>query len=123
MRKIIIFTVLFLFTFGLVYANDNTTNSDRNSQKKQPVLLRSINPEYPSEARANHLEGDVLLRITISVEGKVSNVEVAESSGHDILDEAAVNAVSKWRFIPARADNGQTIVSSVDIPIVFRLRD
>ncbi|WP_371366361.1 hypothetical protein SRRS_07510 [Sporomusa rhizae] len=121
MRKIIIFTVLFLFTFGLVYANDNTTNSDRNSQKKQPVLLYSINPEYPSEARANHLEGDVLLRITISVEGKVSNVEVAESSGHDILDEAAVNAVSKWRFIPARADNGQTIVSAVDIPIVFRL--
>jgi len=122
MRKIIIFTVLLLFTFGLVYANDNTINSDENSQKKTPVLIRYISPEYPTEAKKNHLEGRVSLKLTISVEGKVSDAEVVGSSGYAILDEAAMNTVRKWRFIPAREDDGQTIASTVVMRIAFILR-
>ncbi|SDE62523.1 energy transducer TonB [Sporomusa acidovorans] len=120
MKKIILFTVLFLFTFGLVYANDNTANSNENSQKTPPVVIYSVFPEYPYEARKKHLEGKVLLKMTISNEGIVSDAEVIESSGYDILDEAAINGVKEWRFIPAK-ENGEAIAVKVVMPITFKL--
>jgi protein TonB len=47
---------------------------------------------------------------------------VDRSSGHDMLDESAIEAVKKWRFIPAK--RGETpVASSVIVPIIFTLRD
>ncbi|MFW6162471.1 MAG: energy transducer TonB, partial [Planctomycetota bacterium] len=51
-----------------------------------------------------------------------AEVRVARSSGHAVLDEAAVAAVRRWRFTPARA-GGAAVTAEVEIPIRFRLSD
>lgn len=79
-------------------------------------------PDYPSIAKSRNWQGKVMLRVKVSAEGLSDAVEVEHSSGHDILDESAVEAVKKWRFIPAK--RGETpVASSVLVPIIFSLRD
>lgn len=79
-------------------------------------------PDYPAVARSRGWQGKVLLRVKVSAEGLSDDVSVEQSSGHDILDESAVEAVKKWRFIPAK--RGDTPVSSsVIVPIDFKLRN
>jgi len=79
-------------------------------------------PEYPRLARNRHWEGKVLLKVQVSAEGLSESVAVQRSSGHDILDESAVAAVEKWKFIPAM--RGSTAVaSSVIVPIIFTLNN
>ena len=61
------------------------------------------------------------LRLTIREDGRVADIEIARSSGYDILDAAAVNAVKRWRARPAR--RGGRSVSTVEVlPLRFRLR-
>src|SRR5262249_3523198 len=63
-------------------------------------------PIYPaSERRANH-EGVVRLQVQVDESGRVLDVQVAKSSGFPALDQAAVDAVKRWRFSP-KMDNGQ----------------
>lgn len=79
-------------------------------------------PRYPNIARREHWEGRVTLRIQVSADGSVDGVSVRRSSGHEELDDAAVEAVRKWRFIPAK--RGSTPVSSsVLVPIDFNLKN
>lgn len=79
-------------------------------------------PRYPSIARREHWEGRVTLRIQVSADGSVDGVSVQRSSGHEELDDAALAAVKKWRFMPAK--RGSTSVSSsVLVPIDFNLNN
>ncbi len=78
-------------------------------------------PDYPESARTRGWTGKVLLRVRVSEQGVSEAVAVEQSSGHDILDESAIQAVKQWRFIPAK--RGETpVTSSVIVPIVFNLR-
>lgn len=77
-------------------------------------------PKYPSVARSRGWTGKVILQVRVSADGEAEQVTVAQSSGHDILDDAAVSAVEGWRFKPAK--RGDTAVSStVRVPINFQL--
>jgi protein TonB len=77
-------------------------------------------PKYPSIARSRGWEGKVLLQVHVSADGDAEGVSVSQSSGHDILDEAAVAAVEGWRFRPAK--RGDTpVASTVSVPINFKL--
>lgn len=79
-------------------------------------------PDYPAIARSRGWQGKVLLRVKVSAQGLSEAVSVEQSSGHDILDESAMQAVQKWRFIPAK--RGETpVASSVIVPIDFKLRN
>lgn len=79
-------------------------------------------PEYPRLARNRGWEGKVLLKVQVSAQGLSDSVEVHHSSGHDILDESAVAAVEKWKFIPAM--RGSTpVTTSVIVPIIFTLNN
>lgn len=79
-------------------------------------------PEYPTIAKSRGWQGKVLLRVKVSAQGLSEAVAVEQSSGHEILDEAAMEAVKQWRFIPAK--RGDTpVASSVIVPIVFSLRN
>ena len=84
--------------------------------------LTNPKPEYPSIAKSRGWTGKVMLRVQVSPEGTANSVDVETSSGHEMLDEAAIDAVKKWKFIPAK--KGETAVASaVIVPIVFSLRD
>jgi len=79
-------------------------------------------PEYPAIAKSRGWQGKVLLRVQVSAQGGSQSVAIEQSSGRDILDEAAMEAVKQWKFTPAR--RGDTaIASSVIVPIVFTLKD
>ncbi|MGZ0169957.1 MAG: TonB family protein [Planctomycetales bacterium] len=82
--------------------------------------ISNPNPTYPPEAVQHGLEGRVLLSVTIAVSGKVTKVTVAESCGHESLDQAALDAVRRWRFSPATR-GGKPFEWTARLPIRFRL--
>lgn len=59
-------------------------------------------PQYPSMARRLGQEGTVVLEVIVSTEGLAKSVRVQESSGHELLDQAALQAISRWKFVPAK---------------------
>jgi protein TonB len=63
----------------------------------------------------------VVIRAIVSPLGVVNLTEMVKSSGHDILDRAAIQAVRRWRFVPATRD-GKPIVGTIDVPISFWLK-
>jgi protein TonB len=77
-------------------------------------------PEYPVAAQKRGLEGQVLLKVHVLPSGKPDDVTVARSSGHAVLDDAALKAVMRWVFEPAR--RGQTAIEGwVQVPLNFRI--
>lgn len=77
-------------------------------------------PKYPAIAKRRGWQGTVRLRVSVTAEGYSEAIAVQSSSGYEELDESAIAAVEKWRFIPAR--RGDTAVaSSVIVPIIFKL--
>jgi protein TonB len=79
-------------------------------------------PAYPWSARAHGHQGRVVLSVWVSAEGQADRLAVLKSSGYPILDRAAVEAVERWRFQPARR-GGLRTDSLLYVPVVFRLDD
>jgi TonB family protein len=85
----------------------------------RPRPIYSPDPEFSEEARKNKMQGTVLLRLIVGVDGKTRDIRVVRSLGMG-LDEKAVEAAHLWRFDPARKD-GQPVPVEVDMEINFRL--
>ena len=77
-------------------------------------------PVYPRVAVLRNIQGKVVVWVKVSPKGDPLQVKIVQSSGHRILDDAAVEAVWKWRFSPARIGK-MPITSQVRIPIQFRI--
>lgn len=88
----------------------------------KPDYLKNPAPLYPFLARQRGWQGVVLLKVRVEKNGHPVKVLVAKSSGHQILDEAAVKTVEKWRFSPSRTGN-VTFASWVKVPIRFLLEN
>lgn len=84
------------------------------------AYLHNPQPTYPSSSRRAGEEGRVLLRVLVAINGSAETVDLENSSGFERLDEAAINAVKKWRFIPAKRSN-QAISAYVLVPLKFSL--
>ncbi|HMM23173.1 MAG TPA: energy transducer TonB [Selenomonadales bacterium] len=88
-----------------------------------PSIYSQVDPVYPEQARQAGREGTVELRVQILANGRPGEISVQRSSGWDLLDEAAVKAVRKWRFIPAKErDSGRAVSCHTNLPVVFRLK-
>jgi protein TonB len=88
----------------------------------RPYYSSNPKPKYPSIARSRHLEGKVLLKVKVSAEGQSVNVAIDKTSGYDMLDNAAIEAVQNWKFAPARQGD-RPVACIVTIPITFKLQD
>jgi len=75
---------------------------------------------YPSQARLNHWEGKVVLRAVIRSDGHLGDLVVKETSGHRILDDAAMEAVRRICPIPLKYALGRPEIV-VMIPVDYRL--
>ena len=84
------------------------------------AYMNNPEPVYPSLSRRRGEEGRVLLRVLVSEEGAATQVSLEKTSGWEQLDEAAIEAVRQWRFIPARK-GGQNLSAYVLVPIKFSL--
>lgn len=99
-------------------ADQVTTGADFSPVR----YARTVKPRYPRKARRDGWEGTTLLRVLVDPDGAPGRVTVERTSGFDVLDEAAMKAVRRWRFHPAR--RGVAPLSSwVRIPVVFRLEE
>jgi protein TonB len=83
-----------------------------------PMPISRPPPTYPREALRRGVGGTVRVQATVSPDGSVERMDVAESSGNRYLDRAAMEAVRRWRFKPAMR-NGQPVSATVVIPIDF----
>jgi protein TonB len=84
-------------------------------------LMRHVAPVYPALARERGVEGRVVVRLLVGADGVPAEVRVAQSSGFESLDAAALVAVRQWRFEPARR-GGVAVAEERLAPVVFRLR-
>lgn len=84
------------------------------------AYLNNPAPDYPGMAKRAGEEGRVLLQVLVSADGAAESVELEMSSGFERLDNAAIAAVSRWRFVPARK-GGQALSAYVIVPIKFSL--
>ena len=82
--------------------------------------LHNPKPLYPPLSRRQGEEGKVLLKVSVSAQGAAEQVEVHKSSGFTRLDNAARDAVLRWRFVPARRGD-EPVAASVLVPITFAL--
>ncbi len=87
-----------------------------------PLDDRNRPPQYPAGARRRGQEGEVLLRLHISVTGVVTLAELERGCPYDALNRAAVRAAQNWVFSPAR-ENGAALAVVTTFPVVFRLED
>jgi len=95
-----------------------TATGPRGNSTARPSF--NPKPPYPSEARRLRQEGRVVLQVTVSAEGRATNVSILRSSGVASLDESAVATVRRWTFDPARLA-GVAIPSKVEVPVTFTL--
>jgi periplasmic protein TonB len=84
------------------------------------AYLNNPAPKYPTLSKRAGEHGRVVLKVLVSIKGDAETVEVNTSSGSDRLDNAAVDAVKRWRFVPARK-GGQALSAYVLVPIKFSL--
>jgi protein TonB len=82
--------------------------------------LQNPKPVYPRISRRRGEQGKVVLRVFVSADGSPGKIELRTGSGYQRLDQAAREAVTHWRFVPAK--RGEQAVSAwVVVPIVFSL--
>jgi TonB family protein len=64
----------------------------------QGQLINKVYPKYPAEAKAGHIQGPVVLQVTINQQGEVADLKVL--TGNPMLVQAAIDAVKQWRYRP-----------------------
>lgn len=100
-----------------------TKKTRPGAQLNRPALaIYSPAPHYPEVARRQGQEGTVEMHVYIDDDGKVTRVELANSSGHELLDRSARQALEQWRFQPAQ--RGGLATKTVERQrFVFRLQE
>ena len=88
---------------------------------QKPSVLRKVEPKYPEAARRANREAVVMVEFTVDVNGKATDIKVAKPKGFG-FDEAAIEAIKKWRFTPAKK-GGESVPMRVRQPIRFNLDD
>jgi periplasmic protein TonB len=83
-----------------------------------PVKTHNVSPVYPDLARQTKTQGVVILEAVIDESGIVTSARVLR--GKPLLDQAAVDAVSQWKFTPARLNN-EAIPVVITVTVNFTL--
>ncbi len=84
---------------------------------KEAQLIKSVPPEYPALAKAQHVSGKVQMDALIDASGNVSAVRIL--SGPTLLHRAALDAVKQWKYKPAMLD-GQPTSTHLTVTVEFR---
>jgi protein TonB len=84
------------------------------------AYLNNPAPAYPLISRRQGEFGKVLLLVQVTPHGTAAQVEIKQSCGFPRLDEAALEAVRKWHFVPARQGD-VAVAASVVVPLSFKL--
>jgi TonB family protein len=90
----------------------------KHGRKNPPWIddaIKKVKPQYPYEARARHITGSGLFRLTLDLStGSVAKVTVIKSTGNPILDSSGIDAFRQCRWKPGKW-------KEIDIPVVFTM--
>ena len=78
--------------------------------------------EYPAVAQRLNQQGTTSIKFTVNTDGSVSDVHVSGSSGHDMLDQAAIRCAQSWRYKPA-VQNGQPVTAPWSTDVQWKLQN
>ncbi|MBP9707653.1 MAG: energy transducer TonB [Oligoflexales bacterium] len=102
---------------------DSSANEGQSPSLNSSVIVsisRAYKPPYPALARLKKMQGEVQLLLTVNSQGELSEVKIVKSSGHALLDEAALVAAQKLRFNVSGLSPGQKYATKV-LNYVFNL--
>lgn len=88
--------------------------------EQQPELIKEVPPVYPKEAEEKKITGKVTIRALVDKKGDPVKVEVAKSSGNELLDESALEAAKQNKYKPA-IQNKQPVAVWVTYVVNFKL--
>ncbi len=106
---------------------DSTLLVVKRAQAASPPLIephyrnKPSPPNYPRKARRKRQQGTVFIRILVSPAAENLEVNVHRSSGFELLDQTAVDAVTAWQLEPASLA-GKCVLAWVEVPVEFKLR-
>lgn len=103
----------------------STSNGSALGEAKSigaPDYLVNPPPPYPLSARRRKQEGLVLLLVHITSQGSVTELNLKASSGIDSLDNAALEAVKRWKFRPSTIA-GMPVADVVEVPVRFSIKN
>jgi protein TonB len=86
---------------------------------QESKLIRRVEPTYPELAKRARVQGKVVLVVTVDEEGNVTDIRV--TTGHPLLDEAAVSAVKQWKYSPTLL-NGEPVPVIANVTVFFNLK-
>lgn len=93
-----------------------------NEVDQPPRVLRALPPRYPFEAKQKGISGKVVLRFVVDANGNAQEPQVVSSDPKGVFDEAALEAVVKYKFRPAMK-GGKAVDCIVKLPIAFSLNE
>ena len=97
------------------------------SQNRALQLSSGAAPIYPPQAQAQGVEGEVTVEYDVTDQGRVINAVVVKSEPGQVFDAAALNAVTSWKFTPARRDGvaiaQKALVSKLSFQVGTRATD
>ena len=85
----------------------------------QVMATETPPPDYPIEVACAGIGGTTVLTVTVGVEGKPTEVVLAQSSGNAALDKAALERVPSWHF-QAATRRGEPVPMSIKVPVNFK---
>lgn len=92
------------------------------SDSRPLQLLSGTGAVYPPDARAEGVEGYVVVSYDVDDQGRVDNTRVVEADPPDVFDESALQAVSRWRFRPPERDGEPQPVTGLRSRLDFVLK-
>ncbi|WP_199155239.1 energy transducer TonB [Chromobacterium sp. ASV23] len=106
-------------------SDGQTVSAGKSQAITEPLArggyLNNPAPAYPSQSQEDGEAGTVRLRVHVSAQGLPLDVSVQDSSGFPRLDRAALAAVKRWRFIPAKRGE-EPIAYTFVVPVEFSLK-
>ncbi|MCB1582887.1 MAG: energy transducer TonB [Xanthomonadales bacterium] len=99
-----------------------TTSLHATAQSNVPDAIVRVQPHYPEQALLDKTEGWVKMKFTITTNGSVENVEVAAAEPSGVFDQAAVQAMQKFKFKPTM-ENNQPVSKVATLTMAFELPD
>jgi protein TonB len=88
-------------------------------QIQAPARIKLVDPVYPSEAKANGVQGVVIIEALIAKDGSVASAKVLKSV--PLLDDAAADAVRQWKYVVTYVD-GQPVEVLMTVTVNFTLK-
>ena len=85
-----------------------------------PACIYCPPPGYSAEGRAANYEGSVVLQVTVTAEGRATDIVIVKDPGRE-LGQKAVEAVRTWRFKPAKDASGKLVTVTVPIQVTFHV--